>query len=362
MALIIQEQEFALDSVTSFDGEIQILRWACWIVFGLNLAMVVSIITIRTLRVLRERRSRQSVETWRPRMISMLFDKPLSDLKPRRSEWFDLLLLWNHLQESLAGESKIQLVAFARLYGLDRMAIVLLKKGSALERLIAISSFGHLKDKSAWDSLRSLMTASNPVVALAAAKAMVQIDPNAAMPLFVPQISTRREWPPSKVAAILREAGPEVISRPLAAAALYAARADMPRMIRFLTFVHHATIAPTIHRILDTTDDPEVLIACLDVLSDPIELSKVRECVDHNEWRVRMAAVSALGKIGTMNDTPLLINRLDDNEWWVRYTAARSLTKLPWMTPAMLQRLQNTRSSLRERSVLKHVIAELQPS
>ena len=292
-------------------------------------------------------------------MIDALFGEPRGYEDPRPPEWNDFLLLWNHLQESFVGDAKNRLIAFAHLCHVDRIASALLKSGTKRERLIAISSLGHLKDKSAWASLHALMTASDPVVALVAARAMVQIDPRKAMPLLVPQITTRREWPPSKIAAILKEAGPEVISNPLAAAALYASPEDAPRVIRFLPLGHHATIAPTIHRILEMNTNPHVIVACLEALSDPIDLHKVRLFIGHDHWRVRMAAAAALGRVGTKGDVPLLIDRLSDNNWWVRYTAARSLAKLPWMNSATLRDLQKTRPTDREQAVLRHVIAEL---
>jgi hypothetical protein len=356
---IIHEPGFALASVTNSEWQLQLLFWACCIVFFLNVSMVILIIAARVVRAYRERRSSKSVELWRPLMISALFEESFRDIKPGRAEWTDVLLLWNHLQESLAGEGREKLVIFARFYKLDKIATLLLEKGNKRVQLLAISALGHLREKSAWNSLRRLMVSNNPVVALAAARAMVQIDPGAAMPLFVPQLCTRREWPQSKVATILKEADPEIISKPLAAAALFASREDAPRMIRFLAFVHHAAIAPTIHRILETASDPEVLVACFEVLNDPIDLDKVRCSVAHDSWRVRMTAAATLGRIGTKQDTQLLINRLSDDEWWVRYTAARSLVRLPWMTPSKVRSLQENRSAPREQAILNHVIAEM---
>jgi HEAT repeat protein len=75
---------------------------------------------------------------------------------------------------SLLGEDKIVgLNQLARLAGMDRAAMKLLKAKSLRKRLMAIITLGHLGEQSAWNDLLALAQSPHPIVSLSAARALV---------------------------------------------------------------------------------------------------------------------------------------------------------------------------------------------
>jgi len=79
----------------------------------------------------------------------------------------------------------------------------------------------------------------------------------------------------------------------------------------------------------------------------------------HPEWRVRMAAARALGRIGAAAEIPALVELLKDPVWWVRYHAAQAVTGLKGMTPEELQVVRDTARDHFALDMLAHALAEL---
>ena len=105
-----------------------------------------------------------------------------------------------------------------------------------------------------------------PVLSIAAASALARIDPGRAVEVLMPHISTRRDWPRTRVASILNDLGPELVSEPLSKAALKAPPVHAARLIRYLESTHSISARPVIRRMLKRTGDDEVRAACLFVL------------------------------------------------------------------------------------------------
>ncbi|MDH4071200.1 MAG: HEAT repeat domain-containing protein [Ignavibacteria bacterium] len=327
-------------------------------IFLLTAVMVLLIIALRVRLVFRERREKQFMATWRPRLTAAMFGGPIQEGQIPPSQEFEFLFLWNQMQESVTGESQSGLIAFAKAHRIEQVTRRLLEHGTIRERLIAVSTLGHLKCRDAWGSLRRLVGGDDPVLSLAAARAMTRIDASSAMIFLLPQISTRAEWPPNRVYAILKEAGPAVVSGPLASAAMQVERSAAPRMIRFLDLCYDEHAFPALRKIMGSTTDPDVLAACLDMLRSPHDLGQVRQLMDHAHWRVRMAAAEALGRLGMPHDVDLLVGQLSDQDWWVRRSAAHALVSLPCLNEETLVELCRTISSPQELALLERAMAE----
>jgi HEAT repeat protein len=322
------------------------------------MVMSILIFWVRMTQTLREQRERRFQEFWRPVMVQCLEGIPVNHPMVDRSEWCSFLSLWNYFQESLLGGSRRHLNELARRCDMHVAARRLVEIGVIRERLLGILTLGHLSDESSWGILRRIVTSSDPVLSLAAARALVQIDPAAAMPLLVPQICTRVEWPPSKIAGILREAGVEVIARPLAAAVLYATPNTLPWMIRYLDMVPAEVADPVICQVIGTTRDDQLIATCLGALRDPANLPTIRMFVHHPDWRVRRSSAEALGKMGVARDQRLLIEMLDDDEWWVCQAAAQSITRMPLVSRDQLRRIRSRLTSNSARAMLDLALSE----
>ena len=187
----------------------------------------------------------------------------------------------------------------------------------------------------------------------------MHIDPAAAVKHLVPLVLARADWPAARVATLLLALGPDLVSEPLAAAALAAPPEHAPRLIRYLDVIHAESAIPAVRRIIQLTDDLEVITACLRVLEDPEDLGIVRACCEDERWPIRVQAAAALGRIGLREDVPRLRQLLADPEWWVRHRAAQAVCAVLVAEPEALDQLETTHYNEFARDALTQVRAEM---
>jgi HEAT repeat protein len=333
------------------------------------------VLLMRVGLLLREKRRKKFLAVWQPILVNAV-DIATSDL-PRLAgrDLPEFLLLWNHLQESLLDESKDHLNQIGKALTIERAALRLLRRGNLRERLLAIVTLGQLHERPAWDQLLTIAQREGALLSVVAARALVMIDPTKAVPELIPLLMARADWPASRVATMLRIAGADVISDQIANAALKSAleesaqagngdgkRAtnDPAQMVRYLELAYNVAALPAARTIVELSHDPEVLAACLRLLRSAEDLPVVRECLSHEDFRVRVQAAAALGRIGEASDEELLVPLLLDTEWWVRYRAAQALSRLPHMREPKLKTIQAAQADPFARDILTQVMAEVQ--
>lgn len=327
------------------------------------LVLAVWILILRMLRRMTERRRRKMLDVWRPLLAESLVEVPatLPSIHPRDHVLF--LYLWNYLQESIKGDASGQLNNVARLAGMDTVAIRLLHTGRLRLQLLAVATLGHLKEASVWDELVRLAQAHNAFLAIEAARAMVRIRPKAAIPLLIPLISTRSDWSPLKVMALLNEAGADLVSIALAQATVSAPPPIAARLIRLLASLRSSYALPIIRQLMNEQKPTEDVIAAslsfFGECSNPRDLPMVRVYLTHPTWFIRVQAATALGKIGMEEDEARLIGLLGDTHWWVRYRAAEALSSLPSMTELKMAELQTTLLTIESQEVITPFLTKL---
>jgi HEAT repeat protein len=327
----------------------------------LSVALVLSIFGLRALLHLQAAHRQRLVEAWRPLLLERLVGDAAASLPGlARRDVPAFLVLWNHLQESLRGEARLRLAGLARAIGVDRYARRWLRRRGLRRRLLAVATLGHLGDAEVWPELERLARLAHPLLSLTAARALLQIDARRALTLLVPLFLTRGDWPAARIVTLLREAGPEVVSGPLAAAADVAHNAEaLARLAGFLDHAHAELAMPVLQRLLaNPQTDERVLTACLRALRGPQLLAAVRVMIAHPRWHLRMEAAKALGRIGLPEDLVRLEGLLGDAQWWVRYRAAQAIVRLPFLTRAEVERLRDRQADRYARDVLAHVLAE----
>jgi len=335
---------------------------ATFTIHGLILLLLGWTLIIRRLRLSTDRRRQRMVTVWRPILAQSLIEAPdtLPPIHPRDRVLF--LYLWNHLQESIKGESSDELCAVMRRTGMDHVVHHYLAKGTLRQQLLAIVTLGHLKDSSAWLRLVELAHDANAFRSLEAARALVRIDAPQAIPVLVPLISQRADWSPLKVLAILQGAGDEHVAHALGEAAVKAEPLIAARLIRFLASIRSHRALPLIRPLLVRHPlHEDVLASCLSLFgqcSDPRDLPVVRQYSAHPTWFIRVQAATALGKMGVEEDAAILIGLLNDVHWWVRYRAAEALSVLPTMTDDKLSLLVQTMPPGEERHILTPFVAK----
>lgn len=353
----------ASESATSSEFVIRVALWAGVVAAALSMLLVVAIYALRGALLIQRRRQQQLLDSWRPRITASALAgaepgaEPLPVLRSRDVPAF--LLLWNHYQGSVRGDAREHLNRLARALGLEGAARRLLRRRRLRHRLLAAVTLGQLGDRAAWDELVTLAASAHPLLSLTAARALVQIDARAAIPLLMPALAARSDWPAARVATILREAGPGIVSPPLVAALTGAGPEAAARVVGLFEFAHAEATTPALRALLEgPATDEHALTVCLRVLRDPQLIGNVRRLVAHPRWHIRMEAAKALGRMGEAEDEARLERLLTDPQWWVRYRAAQALARLPSVDRRELERVRDRQHDRYARDILSQVLAE----
>jgi hypothetical protein len=337
-----------------------------WIVAVAEVSVVVAllggVVALHFTKSLHLRRRNRFHAAWRPLLVQSLTDIPQSVPRVRSRDTLTFLFYWNYFHESLLGEDKIVgLNQLARLAKMDRAAMRLLKTKRLGKRLMAIITLGHLGERSAWNDLVTLAQSSHPIVSLSAAQALVDIDPKAALPLITPWIGARADWAPPKVAALLYQAGPDLIAEPLSQAAIIATPDMAMRLLHYLEVTRCTAALPAVRTLLARESTETALrVACLKLIGqfqDPKDLALVRSFISHSDGSVRAQAVVALGTLGMPADEGRLVALLSDAQWDVRYRAAEALAHLPFMRQERLAQIQAEQTEAVARQILELFLA-----
>jgi HEAT repeats len=354
----------------------RLAEWLAIALFVASLLMLILILLLRARRLIRVRRRREFLAVWEPILVRSL-EVAFPDVPHlRRRDLMNFLLLWNHLHESLLDETKDRLNQIARALSIGDAALHMLRRRNQRERLLAIMTLGQLRERAAWDSLFEIAEHGGAVLSVAAARALVMIDAVTAVPRLMPLLIRRDDWPAARVATVLQTAGADVISDQIATAAIeYARQHDVQdggaaleaqpinrsaRLVRYLELAHSVSALPAARAIAASSHDPEVLAACLRLLKSSEDLPMVRDCLAHRDWRVRVQAAAAMGRLGCDDDEGVLVPLLSDNQWWVRYRAAQALTRLPSMREPRLRKIQAEQADPFARDILNQAMAEVE--
>lgn len=328
-------------------------------IIACSLLMLAAVFLLRLRLVLRLRRERRHAAQWQPLLAECVYAVPATLPQVPRDLRYHFMKLWNHHHESLEGSARSNLETLARELGLDVMARGMLRKSDLRQRLIAIITLGHLGDRECWPRLRELVSDPSPMLSLAAARALLDIDARATLAWLVMVMAAREDWPLARLVAMLKEAGPEQTTAPLVAALQAAGSpAQTVRLLRMMEVAHSGPAGAAAARIVRDSGDPEVVAAGLRLLGDPRDLELARSCAVHASWVVRVAAARLLGRIGEPGDRRLLAGMLGDSHWWVRYHAARALTALPFTSLVELEKIRSTLEDRFASDMLAQAIAE----
>ncbi|MDH4188541.1 MAG: HEAT repeat domain-containing protein [Nitrospira sp.] len=338
------------------------IGWLATIVIhSLNLTLLAWILTIRWMRLATDRRRQEMVKVWRPVLAECLLEAPTWLPPIHHRDHILFLYLWNHLQESIKGESSEELSKIIHRTGMDQTVHRFFVHGTMRQKLLATVTLGNLKDMSAWAGLEKQAHADNAFLSIEAARALIRIDAPRALVTLIPLIAQRTDWSPLKILSLLQNAGEEHAAKALGEAALDVPPVVAARLLRILSTVKSHSALPSIRQLLSRTPVQEdVLAAGLTILghcTDPRDLAVVRQALQHPTWFIRVHAATALGKMGIEDDEDRLIELLADTHWWVRYRAAEALSLLPSMTEDKLSLLVQTLPTTEARKILTPFVA-----
>jgi hypothetical protein len=249
----------------------------------------------------------------------------------------DLLEEWSRFCATVTGCAAANLLLLGRRAGFEELAARLLEQRRLGPRLLGIRTLGHLRAQGQWDALAAHVGDPNTALSVTCAAALVEIDTVAALPVVMPSILSRVDWPPVTVAAMLRSAGAEHITIPICRAILEADPATTVRLFGYAVYLRPTVVEQLVETVLRERSEPDVIAAALKASPGVNGVPGLSRLVAHDAWYVRMQAARVLGRCARERDVPDLERLLADREWWVRYRAAQAIVGLPFLGPNALR-------------------------
>lgn len=304
-----------------------------------------------------ERREKDVIAKWRPILNAALTDTPPEHLPAlHRNEQIPFLKFWIHLHQSVRGEASAGLNDVGYRLGCDRIVHQLLHKGKRAEKLLAILAIGHLRYRSAWPQLIDETRLQDSATSVHAFWALVQIDPRTACRELMSLLLQRGDWPLSKVANIMQDVRDEC--EPALAEVIPELTPERLPHALHLVEALRIQLPSTLLNSLLRDSSVDIVIAALRLSTMPDLLDAVRIHLGHPDWRVRVQAAKALGRIGDRSDIQRLQTLLSDSQWWVRYRAAQALVSMPFIGRSELESLCAAVTDRYAADMLRQVSAE----
>lgn len=345
------------------DNLLRLVLWLSIALFALMLALLLQIALLRIRLIARTAREQRFMEIWRPQMTAASIGSPYTFPPLRKGDEFFFLKLWNHLHGSLRGDATARLNTLAAHYGMWQYAHTLLHHRQLGVRLLGLNTLGKLKNRAAWPDILRLTMEPDPLLSLAAVRALFLIDPDAALKELKQSLLVHEDWSPSQLAILIQQASSDASISELTNTALDLSRSVDPtdlgklrRLLHLLEVAPHQKVIPAIRALLVTSNDDEVVAQCLKFLRDPADIASVQKHLGHPNWLVRMQAASALERLGTARDLPQLATLLADPVWWVRFHAAQAMVTLTHGDPGALAELRERVTDRYGRDMLKMVM------
>lgn len=339
---------------------------ALWSIAGVLVTTVILFVYTMGLRIATLasiRRRARFVREWRDTFANAMLsaecaaDGELPRL--RRGDRTDLLEEWNRARSMVEGGAAENLITLARRTHIPELALRLLHKRRIKPRILAAQTFGHLRDRKRRDEIHSLIDHENTALSVTAAMALVEIDPDYAIPAVVPLIEKRRDWPRNRVAIMLRFAGSERISEPMYRAIRSADNNNRTYLLQFAQLVEAEVLDALVDELIRDSNDPGVLNAALKLVSGFKGVPRIAALTQHDAWFVRMQSAKVLGRVGQQEHLSLLEALLSDREWWVRYRAAQAIVSLPFLGPNQLRKLRDRQTDRYAADMLQQSFAEV---
>jgi hypothetical protein len=326
---------------------------------GITVALALQVLVMRERSLARERRRAAVVGAWRPLVFEWLLGGEPQPPRLARRDEDTVLLLWNQIHDGVrGGEERARLNLLGERIGARAMALRRLGGHDTVRRLLAIRTLGHLARPEDYARLAAHLDDRRAYLGLAAAGALVEIDPRAAPADVLARLVDRADWPVPVAATLLADADAGALSAWFHASA---AALDPPRLVRLLPLVAHLDAGAAeeiVERILGACEGEELVAAALRAVRSAVHLPHVRRACLHPAWSVRTQAAAALGRVGEPGDGAALAGLLRDPQWWVRYRAAQALTGGRFGSPHGAIAVADGLGDRFARDIVEHVLAE----
>lgn len=308
----------------------------------LILALIVATVSVKSVRAARERRHkarRGRVEPLLERFLTYEEDEEstaLSKTSPRDKDRY-LAPLMVERMEVLRGADRERISALACELGLVDRYVSDLDSRSRWRRARAAEFLGYFGDSKETPSISALLGDEDETVRAVAARALARIGSPEAVEALTRTLGTPSELTRLRVAENLDRVGQAAVP-PLVALLEEASgpeQQEQPHGPIFASQVLGGLRArearPALRLAVAEGKSPDVRAQsarALGRIGDLEDLPLLVEAAGDEAWPVRVQAASALGMIGEPSTIPVLEGLVSDREWWVRYASAGALANM----------------------------------
>lgn len=295
-----------------------------------NIALLLGFsIVMRIWREIRQRRRARFFALWEP----VLHARMSGDVAPlpsmAASERLLFLSLWLHLLGYVRDQAADALAQAARELDIPDYALRLLESRSPWKRVLAMRAVAALHLEQAGDILLAKVMERRRRSSLAAARALLQIDPERGF-VGLEYLLHHLEWSPAAMVGIVKAGGTKTVRR-LAGLVRSAPPGRAKQLVRLIELLEDQAALPALReRLVSSSDEEEIaaILHCLGRHGQEGDRATALTYLTHASWLIRMQAAYAMGAFGSKRDVARLAPLLHDRQWWVRYRSAQSILRL----------------------------------
>ena len=326
----------SLNFIVTFFQNMTVLSavWASSLFLGaLSSVTMVILVIARVISNKREDKLQVHLKTLRLRILQFMesgsdLETLQQNFKSENTEYIREMAM--QLLGSIKGESRDLLIALLWGLGVRDWALVMLKKGTDIEKLQSVEVLALFTDAEALTALHNAMDDENPNIRLMAAEALAENDPELSVVELVDKL----------------DIGGAVRSRMLREIFLKVGRNHVKDLVDLLEGVAVEDITVLVLYAIGRAQDYSVVPAvikqmksksvnvraeamrALMIIGHPSAMPAVIGALEDSAWPVRAQAAVCAGSIGFKQAIEPLVELLNDDEWWARFRAAEALVKL----------------------------------
>jgi hypothetical protein len=292
--------------------------------------------------------------------LESLLDSGGTDLSNAELEY--LLSEWNRFMNRLDDEHHAPLIQLAEAVGLADYALEMASEDNyMIRRIEGLTALGFLNHEEAWTHAKQAAESDQPYLSIVGTRTLVRVNPEEGLPILLDEYASRETFPSSQALSMLQHAPVDLVTEELLDQFRRAEGDRKVRLAGLLEAGDPGVIRPEIHRILQRSDDTELLARLLHTLGEfghPDDESLLIEFTDHSADPVRIQAVKSLGDLGSSQSAVPLTEALGDSNWWVRYRAAQSLVRIPDVSLDWLKNTREQHDDPYARDIMERVMVE----
>lgn len=314
----------------------QIPLIAALIIFTINALLLTTLIVLKTVHRRRMTGHRQRRERYL-RLLSrhLAYENctdPITASMAEDPAFLDALI---DMRNAVTGDEISTLHRIVDQHGVIERQIHRLDSRFPLgRRLRAAVSLAELGDESAADALMRHLDDREPEIRIQCARGLGRIKWTPAIEEIVWRFHIETPWVRARFSDTLTGFGTKA-TWPLLAYIRVNHRFESsgPALaLRTLAQIQDLQAVGPMLEILGDTRDVEIEIAAIEALGDlgsPEAIPVLVERLDSARWEIRAKSAEALGGIGDHSVIPRLRETMRDESWWVRRSAAAAMTRIP---------------------------------